>query len=87
MTCVLIVLQELHLTYDIVFLFTNTPIGNISHVIRKRLEQDSTLKLRNTLQVGDSMEVLQFVVTTTYFSFRGGATYQHMFSTAMGSLV
>ena len=38
------------------------------------------------LQVGDIMELLQFVITTTYFSFRG-TIYQQKFGTAMGSPV
>ena len=67
-------------------LFTNTPIDDTLHVIRKRLQEDSTLKLRTTLQVGDIMELLQFVITTTYFSFRG-TIYQQKFGTAMGSPV
>ena len=49
-------------------------------------EADSTLKLRTHLQVGDIMELLQFVVTTTYLSFRS-TIYQQKFGTAMGSPV
>ena len=86
MTCVMIEQDEMFLSHDVVSLFTNTPIDDTLHIIRKRLEEDSTLKLRTTLQVGDIMELLQFIVTTTYFSFRG-TIYQQKFGTAMGSPV
>ena len=85
MACVMIEQDEMFLSHDVMSLFTNTAIDDTLHVIRKRLEEDATLKLGTQLQVGDIMEVLQFVVTTTYFSFRG-TIYQQKFGTAMGSL-
>ena len=86
MACVIIEQDEMFLSHDVVSLFTNTPIDDTLHIIRKRLEEDSTLKLRTTLQVEDIMELLQFVFPTTYFSFRG-TIYQQKFGTAMGSPV
>ena len=86
MACVMIEQDEMFLSHDVVSLLTNTPIDDTLYIIRKRLEEDSTLKLRTKLQVGDIMELLQFVVTTTYFSFRG-IIYQQRFGTAMGSPV
>ena len=86
MACVMIEQDEMFLSHDVVSLFTNTPIDDTLHVIRERLEEDSTLKLRTKLQVGDITELLQYVVTTTCFSFRG-TIYQQKFGTAMGSPV
>ena len=86
MACVMIEQDEMFLSHDVVSLFTNTPIDDTLHIIRKRIEEDSTLKLRTQLQMGDVMELLQFVVTTTYCSFRG-TIYQQKFGTAMGSPV
>ena len=78
--------DEMFLSHDVVSLFTNTPIDDTLHIIRKRLEQESTLNLRTHVQVGDIMVLLQFVVATTYFNFRD-TIYQHKFGTAMGSPV
>ena len=86
MACVMIDQDEMFLAHDVVSLFNNTPIDDTLHIIRKRLEEDATLKLRTKLQLGDIMELLQYVVTTTYFSFRG-TIYQQKFGTAMGSPV
>ncbi|XP_072048738.1 uncharacterized protein [Amphiura filiformis] len=55
-------------------------------IIRKRLEDDNTLNERTKLSIDDIMEVLEFALTTTYFSFRG-QIYQQRFGTAMGSPV
>ena len=78
--------DEMFLSHGVVSLFTNTPIDDTLHIIRKLLEDVSTLKLKTHSQVGDIMDLLQFVVTTTYFSFRS-SIYQHKFGTAMGSPV
>ena len=77
--------DEMFLSHDIVSVSVHLH-PNWWHINKKRLEEDATLKLRTHLQVGDIMELLQFVVTTTYFSFRG-IIYQQKFGTAMGSPV
>ena len=51
MACVMIEQDEMFLSHD-VSLFNNTAIDDTLHIIRKRLEEDSTLKLRTKLQVG-----------------------------------
>ncbi len=82
MAYVMIEQDEMFLSHDVVSMFTNTPIDDTLHIIRKRLEQDSTLNLRTHVQVGDIMVLLQFVD----FNFRD-TIYQHKFGTAMGSPV
>jgi len=57
--------------HDVVSLFTNTPVDLALQVIRERLEGDTELHTRWRLTVEDIMDLLKFIVTTTYFSFRG----------------
>ena len=71
---------------DVVSLFTNTPINTTLDIIKKQLEADTKLKLQTNLNVDDIMELLKFIVTTTYFSLRG-TIYQQKFGKAMGSPV
>jgi len=55
-------------------------------VAKVRLTADKTLKKRTSLTVDDIIQLLSFVLKTTYFSF-GGNIYQQKFGTAMGSPV
>ncbi|XP_072033432.1 uncharacterized protein [Amphiura filiformis] len=71
-------------SHDVVSLFTNTPIDKTLSIIKNRLSDDKTLKNRTNLNVDDIMELLEFVLTTTYFSFRG-TIYKQKFGAAMGS--
>ena len=83
MASVMIEQDQTFLSHDVVFLFTNTPIDETLDFIKKQLEVDTKLKLRTNLNMDDIMELLKFIVTTTYFSFRG-TIYQQKFGTAMG---
>ncbi|XP_066289701.1 uncharacterized protein [Branchiostoma lanceolatum] len=74
------------LSHDVVSLFTNTPIPETLDIIKRRLQADTDLKNRTNLTVDDIIELLTFIVTTTYFCFRG-EIYQQKFGTAMGSPV
>jgi len=78
--------EETFISFDVVSLFTNTPIHKALDVIRKKLEEDRLLKQRTLLAVDDIMQLLEFVLTTTYFKF-DGQLYQQKFGTAMGSPV
>ena len=73
---------ESFVSYDVVSLFTKTPIK----IITKRLENDKTLQKRTNLNVDDIIELLKFVLETTYFRYEG-EIYQQKFGVAMGSLV
>ena len=77
---------EIFNSHDVVSLFTNTPIAESLDVIRDRLERDDTLKKRTLLSVEDILDLLRFVLTTTYFLFRG-TIYKQRFGAAMGSPV
>ncbi|XP_072022566.1 uncharacterized protein [Amphiura filiformis] len=71
-------------SHDVVSLFTNTPITKTLSIIKNRLSDDKTLKNRTNLSIDDIMELLEFVLTTTYFSFRGNI-FKQKFGAAMGS--
>ena len=78
--------DEEFVSHDIVALFTSTPIPETSEYIKNELTKDVTLKDRTNLDVGDIMELLEFIRNTTYFIF-DGTIMQQKFGTAMGSPV
>ncbi|XP_072017194.1 uncharacterized protein [Amphiura filiformis] len=78
--------NEIFNSHDVVSLFTNTPIKEALDVIKKRLVEDKDLKLRTKLEVDDIIELLEFILTTTYFEFRGDI-FRQRFGAAMGSPV
>ena len=57
---------ESFVSYDVVSLFTKTPIKEAFEIIRKRLENDKTLKKRTNVNVDDIMELLIFVLETRH---------------------
>ncbi|XP_072051850.1 uncharacterized protein [Amphiura filiformis] len=73
-------------SHDVVSSFTNTPIDEALNIIKCKLEEDKALKNRTLLIVDDIIELLKFVLTTTYFVFRG-TMYRQKFGSAMGSPV
>jgi len=77
---------EIFNSHDVVSLFTNTPISKSLEVIKTRLEMDNTWRSYTKLLVSDVMELLEFILTTTYFVF-WDQFYAQKFGTAMGSLV
>ncbi|XP_072039396.1 uncharacterized protein [Amphiura filiformis] len=77
---------EIFNSHDVVALFTNTPIQETMEIIRERLEEDTTLSNRTNLTASDIMGLLEFILTTTYFKFRG-VIYRQRFGAAMGSPV
>ena len=78
--------DEIMISHDVVSLFTNTPIDTALSIIRERLNSDHTLHNRTKLEVDDIMELLRFILTTTYFQF-SGKIYRQKFGAAMGSPV
>ena len=78
--------NENFLSHDVISLFTNVPIPKALDIVRRRLNEDSTLKNRTKLSVDDIMDLLEFILTTTYMTFRG-QIYNQKFGTAMGSPV
>jgi len=83
-----IILEEgkMFVSHDVVSLFTNTPVDKTLEIIEDRLSRDKDLKNRTLLGVKDIMALMSFVLTTTYFQFRG-VIYKQKFGVAMGSPV
>ena len=78
-------------SHDVVSLFTNTPLDQVLQIVRRRLETENVLKIYNkdndfNLKSKYVVKLLEFVLTTTYFTFRG-KIYRQQFGTAMGSPV
>ena len=82
MTEIIIEENEVFNSHDVVSLFTNVPIPQALDVVRQYLTNDTTFKTRTLLTVDDVMTLLEFVLTSTYFSFRV-QIYQQRFGTAM----
>jgi len=83
MISVMVEEDEMFISHDVVSLFTNMPKHLVLQVIWERLEGDTELHTKTRLTIEDIMDLLKFIVTTTYFSFRG-VIYQQMFGAAMG---
>ena len=76
--------HEYFVSHDVVSLFTNTPVDKTMEIIRQKLKNDKTLRLRTRLSVDDLMELVEFILTTTYFTCKGNI-YQQKKGVAMGS--
>jgi len=58
--------DEILNSHDVVSLFTNTPVDKALDVITERLQKDSAWKRTTQLGIDDIIELLEFVLTTTY---------------------
>jgi hypothetical protein len=65
---------EIFNSHDVASLFINTPIQKTMEIIRDRFNNDTTLPNGTKLTANDIMELLEFILTTTYFTFRGRYT-------------
>jgi len=59
------------ISHDVVSLFTNTPVKEYLDIIKDRLQKDPQWKHKCLLEVDDIMELLEFILSTTHFTFRG----------------
>ena len=73
-------------SYDVKSLFTIIPVKKAVEVAKKQLELDTTLQQRTSLQVNQIIELLDFVLSTTYFVYND-SFYQQLHGAAMGSPV
>ena len=71
-------------SYDVKALFTSVPTNKACIIIRQRLEEDSELNQRTSLSIDDIISLLEFCITSTYFSFQG-KFYDQVEGAAMGS--
>ena len=63
--------DETFASHVVVSLFMNNSIDKALQIIRDRLNNDKTLKKRILLNPDDVMDLCEFILTTTYFQFRG----------------
>ena len=74
-------------SHNVVSLFTNTPKQDSLCIIKQKTYRRCHAKKKRTdLSDSDIIELLDFILSTTYFSF-GGIIYKQRFGAAMGSLV
>ncbi|XP_072039384.1 uncharacterized protein [Amphiura filiformis] len=78
-------------SHDVVSFFTCTPISKVLDIVKERLQKEGWLKEYNksngfNLSTEDVVELLDFILSTTYFTFRG-KIYRQLFGAAMGSPV
>ena len=77
-------------SHDVVSLFTCTPISKVLEIVKDRLEKGGLKEYNKNydcnLTAADVIELLDFVLSTTYFTFRD-KIYRQLFGAAMGSHV
>ena len=78
--------EETLVSYDVSALFTSVPVQESVDIIRKRLEDDDTLKDRTPLTPDQVTDLLSVCLTTTYFRF-DNTYYIQTEGAAMGSPV
>ena len=70
--------------YDVKALFTSVPIKPALDVIEKLLKEDPSLQNRTSMSTQHIMDLLEFCLRSTYFTFRG-KFYEQVEGAAMGS--
>ena len=59
------------MSYDVKALFTSVPTTKAIIIIKQLLEQDQDLHQRTSLSMENILSLLEFCITSTYFSFQG----------------
>ena len=59
------------MSYDVKALFTSVPTTNAIIIIKQLLEEDQELQQRTSLSIENITSLLEFCITSTYFSFQG----------------
>jgi hypothetical protein len=59
--------EDCFVSFDVVSLFTNVLVEEVSQAVRKRLNMDPAFSERSSLQVQQVMELLDICLTTTQF--------------------
>ena len=70
-------------SFDVEALHTNVPLKDVLVIIKELLENDKTLSDRTPLSPKNVMDLLEFLVRTTFFIFNG-TYYQQTEGVAMG---
>ena len=59
------------MSYGVKALFTSVPTKKASNIIKQMLEEDQELSQRTALTIENIISLLEFCITSTYFSFQG----------------
>ena len=73
-------------SYDVSALFTSIPIPSALDIINNKLQEDTDLHNRTNMTTHNIIELLDFSLNNTYFTFQG-VFYQQTKGAAMGSPV
>ena len=76
--------NEVMVSYDVRALFTSVPIQAALEVIEKLLKEDTGLQDRTSMSTKHIMDLLEFCLRSTYFTYRG-KFYEQMEGAAMSS--
>ena len=79
-------LDDIIMSYDVKAVFTLVPINPALKIIQKLLEEDQTLPQRTTMTVNNITYLLEFCLTSTYFTFQE-KFYEQVEGAAMGSSI
>ena len=71
-------------SYVVEALFTSVPVKPAIAIIQKKLEEDKDLHLRTTMSPKQITSLLEFCLTSTYFTYQG-KFYEQTDGTAMSS--
>ena len=72
------------MSHDVKALFTSVPTTKAIIIIKQLLEKDQELQQRTSLSIENILSLLEFCITSTYFSFQG-KFYEQVEGAAMGS--
>ena len=76
--------DEVMVSYDVRALFTSVPIQPALKIIEKLLKEDTGLQNRTTMSIKHIMNLLEFCLKSTYFTYQG-KYYEQVEGAAMGS--
>ena len=76
--------EEAMVSYDVKALFTSVPIKPALEIIEKLLKEDQDLQKRTSMSISNIMDLLEFCLRSTYFTYRG-KFYEQVEGAAMGS--
>ena len=76
--------DEVMMSYNVKALFTSVPITPALDVIEKLLKEDPGLQSRTSMSTQHVMDLLEFCLRSTFFTFRG-KFYEQVEGAAMGS--
>ena len=78
--------DEVMVSFDVVSLFTAIPVNKACEYIRNKLNNDTTLHLRTSLNTDDIISLLEFTLSNNYFVYND-RVYKQIHGCAMGSPV